>query len=158
MASRDELLVRLHDSELSVEEMEQLRAELTEEDQNKLSALAEVDTFLHDVLSQQADEHPLDLWAGIADKLPGTPAQAAKVLPLHRKVTYRVTAVASLVAVAAAMALWLRPVPQVSNRADIEELEVAGASATVIAVPDEHGDDTTLIWFDHQQEDEWESL
>ena len=57
MASRDELLVRLHDSELSVAEMEQLRAELTEEDQNKLSALAEVDTFLHDVLSQQADEH-----------------------------------------------------------------------------------------------------
>ena len=30
MASRDELLVRLHDSELSVEEMEQLRAEAEE--------------------------------------------------------------------------------------------------------------------------------
>ena len=39
--------------------------------------------------------------------------------------------------------------PSVSNRCDIEELEVAGESATVIAIPDEHGRETALIWSDH---------
>jgi len=53
---------------------------------------------------------------------------------------------------------WLRAVPTVSNRCEVEELEVAGDNVAVIAMPDDHGNETTLIWFDHQEDDQWESL
>jgi hypothetical protein len=61
-------------------------------------------------------------------------------------------------AVAAGLVLLLRPAARPSDHCDIEELEVAGQSATVLSVPDGHGRETALIWFDHDETDQWESL
>lgn len=156
MASRDERLHKLHDGELSAAEAEALRTELTAEDNQKLEALAELDQLLGDTLS--ADAQKVDLWAGIAAKLPEVAAaEEAPVIPLRRRVAFRMTAVTSALAVAAAVLLWLRAVPTVNNHCEVEELEVAGDNAAVISVADD-GNDTTLIWFDHQEDDQWESL
>lgn len=160
-ATRDQLLSRLHDGELPEGEAEALRLELTDEDQQKLHALAEVDALLAHTLSAEADAGELDLWAGIEAQLPAAPAQAqatkGRILPLIRRRTVQVTALLSTLAAAAGLVLLLRPaVP--SNRCDIEELDVAGHNATVIAVSDDNGHETALIWFDHQETDEWESL
>lgn len=159
MASRDEKLHKLHDGELSASEAEALRSELTAEDNQKLSALAELDQLLSDTLSAESDAHPVDLWAGIAAKLPEAAlVREAPVIPLRRRLGFRMTAATSALAVAAAVLLWLRPVPVVNNHCEVEELEVAGNNAAVISVADDRGDETTLIWFDHQEDDEWESL
>ncbi len=158
MASRDERLHKLHDGELSTAEAEALRTELTAEDNQKLEALAELDQLLGDTLSAEADAHQVDLWAGIEAKLPEVAlVREAPVIPLRRRVAFRMTAVTSALAVAAAVLLWLRAVPTVNNHIEVEELEVAGDNAAVISVADD-GNDTTLIWFDHQEDDQWESL
>jgi hypothetical protein len=166
-ASRDELLHKLHDGELPAEEAEALRAELSAEEEQQLLGLGDLGALVRNSVSAEVDEQPpelwTDLWAGIEQKLdpPQAPAQAApaegKVLPLRRRMMVRITAAVSAAAVAASLLLWVRPLP-VSNRCDVEELEVAGSNAMVLTVPDDRGDTTTLIWFEHQQEDEWESL
>ncbi len=160
MPSRDEKLQRLHDGELAAAEAEALRGELGPEDQRKLAALEELDQLLHDTLTAEADAHPVDLWAGLGDKLPELRrADDGKVLPLRRRLGFRLTAgTTSALAVAAAMMLWLRAVPTVNNHIDVEELEVAGNNAAVLSVADDHGGETTLIWFDHQEDDQWETL
>lgn len=159
MASRDEKLHKLHDGELSAAESEALRLELTAEDNQKLAALAELDQLLGDTLGAEADAQKVDLWAGIAAKLPELElVREAKVVPLRRRIAFRMTAVTSALAVAAAVLLWLRAVPTVSNHCEVEELEVAGDNAAVISVGDDRGNETTLIWFDHQEDDQWESL
>jgi len=56
------------------------------------------------------------------------------------------------------MVLVFRPTAPRPSNCEILELEVVGSGATVMKVPDEHGNETTLIWFDHQEDDEWESL
>jgi len=168
MATRDELLSRLHDGEIEPDEAEALRAELSDEEQQKLAALSELDTLLANTFSAEAEARGLDLWADLSAKLPAAapapdgglsqkPSQG-KVLPFLRRRTVQVTALLSSMAAAAALVLVLRPPVPPSNHCDIEELDVAGQSATVIAVPDEHGHETALIWFDHQETDEWESL
>jgi hypothetical protein len=154
------MLCRLHDGELGSDEAETLRSQLTDEEQQKLAALAEVDALVANTLTAEAQANDLDLWAGIADKLPGAaPASAkSKVLPFLRRRTIQVTAILGTLAAAASLVLLLRPSAYPSNHCEIEELDVAGQNATVISVPDEHGHETALIWFDHQETDEWESL
>lgn len=171
-ASRDELLHKLHDGELPKEEAEALRAELSAEEEQQLLGLGDLGALVRNSVNAEVDGQPpelwTDLWAGIEQKLepqqapaqvPVTPAAPpeGKVLPLRRRMMVRITAAVSAAAVAASLLLWVRPLP-VSNRCDVEELEVAGSSAMVLTVPDDRGDATTLIWFEHQQEDEWESL
>lgn len=167
-APRDELLHQLHDGELPQEEAEALRAELSAEEEQQLLALGDLGALVRNSVNAEVDGQPpelwTELWAGIEQKLetPPSPAQApappeGKVLPLRRRMMVRITAAVSAAAVAASLLLWVRPLP-VSNRCDVEELEVAGSSAMVLTVPDDRGDTTTLIWFEHQQEDEWESL
>ena len=173
MATRLERLGRLHDGELEPHEAERFRAQLTDEDEQQLAALREVDEVLVNTLTEEAASAKLDLWASIESKLPeetAAPVEPAaqrphqpesghgKVLPFLRRRAVRVTAILSSLAAAAGLMLLLRSHPVQTNRCDIEELDVAGQSATVIAVPDEHGQETALIWFDHQETDEWESL
>lgn len=165
MTTRDEKLHRLHDGELPPAEAEALRTELSDEDQGKLAALGELDTALSGALRAEADEHEIDLWSGIAAKLPAPveaprveqPRAPAKVLPLRRR-WMPATAMAGLLAMAAAFLFFLWPTKRPSDRCDVESLEVAGGSALVMQVPGEHGDATTVIWMDHQESDEWESL
>lgn len=182
MATREELLSRLHDGELEGDEAERLRATLSDEELAKLQALQETSALLQNTLNAEAESRKLDLWSVLESQLPELPETSetlervipevaarpvaerraepapAKVLPFMRRRTVRITAVISSLAAAASLMLLLRSQPPQSNRCDIEELDVAGQSATVIAVPDEHGQETALIWFDHQETDEWESL
>jgi hypothetical protein len=159
MSSRDEKLHKLHDGELETAEADALRAELQAEQIHKLEALAELDQLLQGTLDAEVAAHPVDLWAGIAAQLPAIrPLKEAAVIPLRRRVAFRMTAATSALAVAASVLLWLRPVPPVSNHCEVEELEVAGDNAAVLSVADDHGNETTLIWFDHQEDDQWESL
>ena len=164
MASRDQLLSRLHDGELPPTEAEALRAELSPADQEKLAALIDVDTALKNALRPSDDQlQTLDLWSALESKLEPVSAPPAKVIALdaarvRRRRSIGITAVFSTLAAAAGLLLLLRSTPGVSNRCDIEELEVAGENATVIQIPDEHGRETALIWFDHQETDPWESL
>lgn len=170
-ATRDQLLSRLHDGELPEGEAEALRAELTDEDKQKLQALAEVGALLSGTLSAEAAAGELDLWANIEAQLPEPPvdvevpapaplrrATGGRILPFIRRRTVQVTALLSTLAAAAGLVFLLRPAALPSNRCDIEELDVAGQNATVIAVSDDNGHETALIWFDHQETDEWESL
>lgn len=155
---RDQLLSRLHDGELEPAEAEKLRAGLSALDGQKLAALAAVDAVLQNALTAEANAGKLDLWAELEAKLP-IPARApAPLLPFMRRRMVRVTALLSTLAAAAVLLLLLLPSSYPSNRCDIEELDVAGQNATVIGVLDEQGRKTTLIWFEHQETDEWESL
>lgn len=78
--------------------------------------------------------------------------------PARRRLMGRVTAVVSALAMAAAFALWLKPAPAQTNHCDVESLEVAGGSATVLKVQGDHDDTTTVLWVDHDEGDEWETL
>ena len=165
MASRDQLLSRLHDDELPPAEASALRADLSPEDRQKLQALAEVDAAVkHALLPTQEQLDGLDLWSTLESKLDVAPAAPpAQVIAIEAARTRRrrsigITAIFSTLAAAAGLVLLLRTSPSVSNRCDIEELEVAGENATVIHIPDEQGRETALIWFDHQETDPWESL
>lgn len=164
METRDQKLSRLHDGELEPAVAAALRAELTDEDQQKLQTLAETSKLISNTLSAEAEARPLDLWADLEDKLVATaPALAArpaqgKILPLLRRRTVRVSALLSTLAAAAGLVVLLRPFAAPSNRCDIEELDVAGQNAAVITLSDGQGRETSLIWFDHQETDAWESL
>jgi hypothetical protein len=164
MASRDQLLSRLHDNELPQTEAEALRAELSPDDQQKLAALSDVDAALRNALSPSAEQlDGLDLWAGLESQLGAEPAAREKVIALEaarsrRRRSIGITAIFSTLAAAAGLLLLVRSTPSASNRCDVEELEVAGENATVIHIPDERGQETALIWFDHHETDQWESL
>jgi hypothetical protein len=78
--------------------------------------------------------------------------------PARRRFMARATAVVSALAMAAAFILWLSPSRQQTNRCDVELLEVASGNATVIKMPGDRGDTTTVVWVDHDEGDEWETL
>lgn len=167
MAKRDEDLQRLHDGALPLAEAEALRGQLTDEDRQKLAALEELDGLLTDTLA--AESEGVDLWAGIEARLPAAPvttvtapapvkAPEGKVLPLRRRWAVPTTAAMGVLAMAAMFLFFLWPQTRTSNHCEVESLEVAGGSAVVMQLPGEHGDDTTVIWMDHQENDEWESL
>lgn len=151
MNPRDEKLLRLHDGELGDEESESLRAELSAEEREKLAALDELGGLLRGALGAEAEEAKVDLWSGLEGRLAERPP------PARRRSWAPLMAIATLAAAALALVL-LRPAAAPSNHAEIESLEVAGAMATVLEVPDDRGDSTTVIWMDHEESDEWESL
>lgn len=160
MAVADDKLSKLFDNELTSDEAEALRRELSVEDQAKLAALSDLHLAVHDAVETEAASHELDLWSQLEAKLalPSTVVPEAPVIPLRRKLLLRTTAVVSALALAASLLLVLRPATSPGSSCDVEELEVIGSGATVLQVADDRGNDTTLIWFDHQEEDEWESL
>ena len=156
MAVADDKLNRLFDNELPPDEAEALLLELSDEDKAKLASLSDISSSLRTAIESEVATHEVDLWSALQNKLP---QQApATVIPFRRKAMVRATAVISTFAVAASLFFALRTGTVRDSGCDVEELEVVGSGATVIKVADERGNDTTLIWFDHQEEDEWESL
>ncbi len=166
MGSHDEKLQRLHDGELTPSEAEALHLALTDADREKLLALAEIDELVGNAVMSQAGE--VDLWQAIQAKLPPQAAQPVTTAshqatvhafsPARRRLMGRATAVVSALAMAAAFAFWLMPAAPQTNHCDIESLEVAGGSATVLKVSGDRGDATTVLWVDHDEGDEWETL
>jgi len=159
MALTDDKLSKLFDSELSAEEAEALRRELTSEEQAKLAALADLSLAVHDAAIGESSQHEVNLWPLLENQLTEQTAQPlASVTPLRRNLLVRTTAVVSALALAASLLFVLRPATSRDSSCDVESLEVIGSGATVLKVADDRGNDTTLIWFDHQEDDEWESL
>ncbi len=156
MAVADDKLQKLFDKELTSDEADVLRRELGEDDQAKLDALLSMSESVRTAVETEAAAHQIDVWSQIEGKLDSSPVD--NVVPLRRKVLRRTTAVLSALALAATLVFVWRPAASRDNSCDVEELEVVGGGATVLKVADDHGNDTTLIWFDHQEEDEWESL
>lgn len=154
MESRDLILQRLHDGELPAAQAEALRRELDAKDQEKLLALEELSGLVHGAVTHQAGQAgELDLWTGIEKRLPAP----GKLLPLRRRAR-ATTAMATMLAMAAAFLVWFSARPRQTNYCDVESLEAIGGSATVLKVPGDHGDTTTVIWVDHQESDEWDTL
>jgi hypothetical protein len=145
MKPHDEKLMRLHDDELPAAEAEALRQALSAEDREKLLALKETGEAVAGALLGAAE--PVDLWAGIERRLP-----EARVRPRR---TLQITAAVTALAMAAALLIWLRPEARDS---EVESLEIAGAVATVFEIPDDQGETATVLWMEHQESDEWESL
>jgi anti-sigma factor RsiW len=144
-AIADELLQRYFDGELSPEERRDVEARLDADARLRLEALAE----LRGLLRAHAEEPAVDLssLSSTIDAIERTRAPAAPAPRRRRWIP--MSAMGGLLAAAAALVLFLRPVGPVvgSNHADIESLEVQGAVATVFHV--EHGgDDATIIWTD----------
>ncbi len=156
MKAHDEKLQRLHDGELPEGEAAVLGGQLSPEDREKLLALGEIDGLVRGALVARSGERKLDLWAGIEARLPAERPRAA--VPLYRRWGARTTAVVTALAMAAAFVAWLVPGQAPTNHCDVESLEVAGSSATVMKLPGQGGDSMTLIWVDHKESDEWESL
>ncbi|MCS6914024.1 MAG: hypothetical protein RMK29_18645 [Myxococcales bacterium] len=145
MNPKDEKLIRLHDDELEPAEAEELATQLTAVDRDKLHALDELRQLLRGTL--RVESEGVDLWAGIQERLP-RPATRRLWAPV----------VAAMLCAAALLIVLLRPIPAPTSHCVIESLEVAGAMATVLDIPDDRGDSTTVIWMDHEESDEWESL
>jgi anti-sigma factor RsiW len=142
----DELLQRYFDDTLVDAERERVEADLTDEDRERLAALAEMRGLLARTLEAEAGE--IDLLPALEPRLKGRRGR------LHRW-TGGVTSFGLAVAAVAALLLVMRPwqsrLP--TNECDVETLEVDGSLASVFRVKDgAHGGDatTTIIWAEEQ--------
>ena len=153
--TKHEELHRLHDREhRSGEHLDP--ALLDEADWLRLQAIEEVSATLRNTLLAESEE--VDLWPDITARLEEIDRTRQKKTVLRRwreRLTKRaVLALPAMAAAAAAVVLWvkLQP-PVVTNGCDIEYLDVAGGSATVLQLPDDHenGPTTTVIWVDESQ-------
>jgi hypothetical protein len=139
-------LHRLHDGELEGVQFEP--DQLDEVDRARLQAIDEVGTAVRSALLGASQK--VDVWSGMAQRLAAVDEARQKQTTLRRWRSRARRGLALLVpAVAAAgMLLWIRSTdPRVTNDCDIELLDVSGATATVMEVPDASGQGaTTVIW------------
>ena len=140
---QDALLHRLHDGELDPAERGRVEAGLDEESRGKLGALDDLGGLLR---AAYGDAGGVDVWPAVQREI-----ARGKVVPLRRRFG-RGSIVASTLAVAAAAAAALFLLPgggHPSNDCVIDELEVSGASATVLRLDDDkHGGTTTVLWLE----------
>lgn len=153
MRKRDEMLHRIHDGEL-----EGQPPELDADDRARLEALDELGQLLRNIATAEAAAGPaLDAWAGIEQRLRAVDqAQSARTASRqqamrswrHRLRRRALLALPLVAAAAAAVVLWFGSgQAAATNGCDIELLDVSGASAAVIQVPDREGaGSTTVIW------------
>lgn len=159
-----ERLHRYHDHELTDDERRQVEATLDDHDRQRLEAIAELGTLLrHTAEAERREAGELDVWSGIQTALappPGLPAAGGQVIPFGRRVrrslNHHRAAWASMAMAAAAAALLLvvpwRGAPMASDNCTIESLEVTGAAATLLEVPDSSGQGTlTVLWLDEEE-------
>ena len=141
MGKRNEDLHRMHDGEsvpraaVAVAAPEPLDAD----DQLRLAALGELGAAVRHTLLTESQG--IDVWPAIEKKL----KQAQMRSWRHRVRRAARPVLLAVPAVAAAVVIWLGGHGVITNGCDIELLEVQGASATVLTVPDRSGT-TTVIW------------
>ena len=148
---QDDLLQRYFDGDLGPGERAAFEAAMSEDDRERLAALAEMRGLLAATLDAEAAD--VDLLSGVERKL---------ALPANKKAALRGwrdrlrgrtvlgTSAGLLMAAAAAFLFMLAPwhAEHPTNNCDVEHLEVSGSTATVLTVNDvaHKGDSTTIIW------------
>lgn len=146
---KDDKLQRYFDGELPQEERAAFEASMTEEDRDRLAALAEMRALLSNALGGASAE--VDVWPAVEAQLGGVvPIDAARAKRRRSVGRWFGTSAGLLVAAAAAFLFVVRPwhPGHPTDDCDIESLEVEGAVATVMQVNDmpHSGDATTIIW------------
>jgi len=152
--AEDDKLQRYFDGELDAEERARFEASMTDDDRERLAALAEMRVLLSGTLEAESAE--VDIWSGVQAQLAKEKASAptpivrtpAVLRPLRRRRMVAGTTAGVMFAAAAAFLFVLRPWhAPITNGCDIESLEVEGAVATVMTQADApNGGDTTIIW------------
>jgi hypothetical protein len=121
-----------------------VEAGLDEGARDKLAALDDLGGLLRAAYGSAGEG--VDVWPAVQREI-----ARAKVVPLRRRLG-RASIVASTLAVAAAAAAALLLLPgggHPSNDCVIDELEVSGASATILRLDDDkHGGSTTVLWLE----------
>ena len=143
---------RYFDDELPPEERARFEAEMTDEDREKLAALAEMRALINVALDAQAAD--VDLWSGVSKQLGKQKAHRG-----WRKSRMFGGAAATFLAAAAAFLFFVRPwhPGHASNNCEVEDLEFHGGYASVIELDDlpHKGDSsTTVIWTEDDEEEE----
>lgn len=156
--AEDERLQRYFDGELPERERAAVEQALTEDDQLKLAALAEMRGLVANALSAEAAD--LDLWSGLEGKLhPGgaaTARQAGRTRRWGMRAHPASWSAGFVAALAVALLLVFQPwhPAHAQNGCEIESLETNGMVATVIHMSDapHRGDEATTVIF--TQEDD----
>jgi anti-sigma factor RsiW len=156
MGVKDDKLQRYFDGELDERERVAFEAAMTVEDQERLAALAEMRVLLNVALDARAAD--VDIWSGVQAGLAKEKQSSLKRWRQRARGRGAIGTAAGLMAAAAALFLFLahpwHPA-HASNDCDVESLEVEGAVATVITLPDQpHSGDgtTTIIWAEETEE------
>jgi anti-sigma factor RsiW len=142
----DELLQRYFDGELSPNERAQVEARLDGDARLKLDALGEMRVLFRAELSP---ETPALDFSSTFDAISHAPI-VASVPAARRRRFLPMSAAGGLMAAAAALFLFLRPVAptmNVQNAASVEMLEAEGTLASVFQI-ENGGEHATVIWND----------
>jgi hypothetical protein len=153
MMGKHDHLHRLHDGELSDEERRTVEGALDDDGRARLAALGDLGALLRH--SFAAESEGVDVAAAVmATVSQPRPSLWRRLLNAVR--SYRMVWIPGLVAAAAVAVFYLSPWRgAVTNECEIESLEVTGASATVLKLPDSGSDGTsTVIWIDEEEEEE----
>jgi anti-sigma factor RsiW len=145
----DELLHRFHDGELDGATRATVEASLAEDAvaRSKVAALDEIGGLLRGAYGEEAAAS-FDAWPAIEAGL-----GRARVIPITSRLRRRAPLWISTLAVAAAvLAVLMFPWGgggHPSNECSVDELEVTGASATIMKMADDsHGGSTTVLWLE----------
>jgi anti-sigma factor RsiW len=159
MSISNEDLQRYFDGELDEPERQRVEAGLTDEDRERLAAMAEMRSLVRGALTAEAES--IDLWPAVGAALPGATSASAKKQAMRSwRDRVRVRRLAGtgaglLVAAAAALLLVFRPwSPPRSggNNVEIQSLELDGLTATVLTVDARRGSDSTTILFTTEED------
>jgi anti-sigma factor RsiW len=148
---KDEKLQRYFDGELSADERTAFEAAMTDDDRERLAALAEMRGLVTNALTGAAGD--VDLLPGIEAHLAGVSSLDAarrKKAGWFRSGRFLGTSAGVLAVAAAAFLFMVQPwhPTHPSDNCDVETLEVEGAMASVFKVHDapHAGDTATVIW------------
>jgi anti-sigma factor RsiW len=146
----NDLVQRYFDGELTADERASFESSMSDDDRERLAALAEMRALLTGALDAEAAE--VDIWSGVAAGLKSETADKQRRLRRWRdRVRNRTAGAGLLVAALATLLFLIHPwhPSHPGNDCDIELLEVSGAQATVLKLHDSphRGDGTTtIIW------------
>jgi anti-sigma factor RsiW len=146
---KDDKLQRYFDGELSQEERAAFEASMTEDDRDRLAALAEMRALLSNALTGASAE--IDVWPAVEAQLPGgvVPIDAARAKRRRSVGRWFGTSAGLLVAAAATFLFVVKPwqaEPQLTDECDVESMEVSGAQAMVFNDMPHSKDVATVIW------------
>lgn len=139
----DTTLHRYHDGELGPAEAARLEASLDDASRAKLGALDELGGALRAIYQPPAAA--FDAWPTLERAI-----TESQVIPLSRRRRRAPIWVSTLAVAAAVLALVLFPRGgHPSNECQIDDLEVTGATATILKIADDqHGGSTTVLWLE----------